>query len=157
MPAVTTRTALEKATAVLDQYDGKSGILIPVLQALQEEFGYLPEPALSYTAEKTGVPLAEVLRVATFYASFSLEPQGEHLICVCMGTACHVKGAPRILEALRRELGLVEGQQTSDDMKFTIRPVRCIGCCSLAPAITIDQDAHGRLTPGQIPKILSKL
>ena len=99
---------------------------------------------------------AEVLRVATFYSAFSLEPQGEHLISVCTGTACHVKGAPRILEAIRRTLSLPPERETTDDMGFTVKNVRCLGCCALAPVITIDQDTHGLLTPDQIPRILKK-
>jgi NADH:ubiquinone oxidoreductase subunit E len=94
--------------------------------------------------------------VATFYAAFSLEPQGKHLISVCMGTACHVRGAPRILEAFRRELDLEEGQETTDDMLFTVKSVRCLGCCGLAPAITVGDNTHGLLTPDEVPEVLSE-
>lgn len=156
MPEVSEEVALETAGSVLDAYEGKAGVLIHVLQDLQEEMGYLPEPALKRTAEEIDMPLAEVLRVATFYSSFSLEPMGEHLIHVCTGTACHVRGAPRILDALQRELGLSDGSQTTDDMKFTVKGVRCIGCCGLAPVITVDGNTHGRLTPDEVANILAE-
>jgi NADH:ubiquinone oxidoreductase subunit E len=141
---------------IVDGYGADRTYLIHVLQDLQEELGYLPRPALERVSERLEVPLAEVLRVATFYAAFSLEPRGEHLVTVCMGTACHVKGAPRIMDAVRRELGLQEGRQTTDDMKFTVQGVRCIGCCGLAPVINIDGTAYGRLTPDKIPEILKQ-
>jgi len=142
------------ADRIIENYGADRTFLIHILQDFQEEFEHLPRPALARTAERLGVPLAEVLRVATFYAAFSLEPRGEHVITVCMGTACHVKGAPRIMDAVRRTLGLKEGRQTTDDMKFTVQPVRCIGCCGLAPVIEIDGTAYGRLTTDRIPEIL---
>jgi len=154
MPVIVPELAVEKAADVIERYEGRAQMLIHMLQDLQEELGYLPEPALERVAESLKMPLAEVLRVATFYAAFSLEPQGEHLICVCMGTACHVRGAPRILDAIRRELDLGDDQQTSKDMKFTVKSVRCLGCCGLAPVINVDGETYGRLTPGHIPEIL---
>ena len=156
MPVVGTECAIEKAEAVVESYEARRDSLIYVLQDIQEEFDYLPREALGRVSKRLKVPLAEVLRVATFYAAFSLEPQGEHLISICMGTACHVRGAPRILDALHRNLGLKDGLQTTDDMKFTVKSVRCIGCCGLAPVINIDGTAHGRLTPDQVPHILKK-
>lgn len=156
MPVVEADRAIEKAEVLIEGYEGRRDSLIHVLQDIQEEFDYLPRAALGRVSKGLKVPLAEVLRVATFYAAFSLEPFGEHLISVCMGTACHVKGAPRILEALHRNLGLKVGHQTTDDMKFTVKSVRCIGCCGLAPVINIDGDTYGRLTPHRIPKILKK-
>ena len=156
MPLVMPELAVQKAAGVIESYEGRAGILIHVLQDLQEDLGYLPEAALERVAESLEMPLAEVLRVASFYAAFSLEPQGEHLICVCMGTACHVRGAPRIFDAVRRELDLGQDEQTSEDMKFTVKSVRCIGCCVLAPVITVDGDTHGKLSPDQIPGILER-
>ncbi|MFW5923740.1 MAG: NAD(P)H-dependent oxidoreductase subunit E [Planctomycetota bacterium] len=154
MPVAEADAAVEKTEDTIDLYGPQRQNLIYILQDLQEEFDYLPRPALKRVAERLQTPLAEILRVVTFYAAFSLEPQGEHLISVCMGTACHVRGAPRILQALRRGLSLSEGQRTTDDMTFTVQSVRCLGCCGLAPVIDIDGTAYGRLTPERIPEIL---
>lgn len=154
MPVAEADAAVEKAEDTIDLYGPQRQNLIYILQDLQEEFDYLPRPALKRVAERLQTPLAEVLRVVTFYAAFSLEPQGEHLISVCMGTACHVRGAPRILQAIRRDLSLSERQRTTDDMSFTVQSVRCLGCCGLAPVIDIDGTAYGRLTPERIPEIL---
>jgi len=157
MPEVSTDTARETAARALERYRGKqAGRLIHILQDVQDGLGYLPRPSLKQVAEELDTPLAEVLRVATFYAAFSLEPQGEHVIQVCMGTACHVKGAPGIMQALRGELELEEGRETTDDEKFTVKSVRCIGCCGLAPAITIDDETRGLLTPDMVPDILAE-
>lgn len=156
MPEVSTDTARETAARALERYRGnQAGRLIHILQDVQNGLGYLPRPALRQVSNELDMPLAEVLRVATFYAAFSLEPQGEHVISVCMGTACHVKGSPRIMEALRSELDLDEGQKTTDDEKFTVKSVRCIGCCGLAPAITVDDETRGLLTPDMVPDILA--
>ena len=156
MAVVEPDCAIARADAVVDSYGGEKSSLIHVLQDIQQELDYLPAEALRQVADRLGEPLAEVLRVATFYAAFSLEPRGEHLICVCMGTACHVRGAPRILDAVRRKLGLGEGEVTSSDMRFTVKTVRCLGCCALAPAITVDEDTHGLLTPERVPDVLKE-
>ena len=156
MPVVEADRAAEKADMVIESYGARTESLIHVLQDVQAEFDYLPRPALRRVSERLRLPLAEVLRVATFYSAFSLEPRGEHLISVCTGTACHVKGAPRILDAIHRKLRLQVGRQTTDDLKFTVRSVRCLGCCGLAPVINIDGRIYGRLTPEFIPKILGK-
>jgi NADH:ubiquinone oxidoreductase subunit E len=154
MPVVEADLAVAKADLVVDSYGAERSSLIHVMQDIQQELGYLPRGSLRRVSERLHVPLAEVLRVATFYAAFSLEPRGEHLITVCMGTACHVRGAPRILEAVLRELTLKDGHETTDDMRFTVKSVRCIGCCGLAPVINIDGKAYGRLTPHRVPEIL---
>lgn len=156
MPVAEAEQAVAKVDDVVEAWGVRRDSLIHVLQDIQTEFDYLPREALGRVSESLKVPLAEVLRVATFYAAFSLEPQGEHLVSVCTGTACHVKGAPRILDAIRRTLKLKERQQTTDDLKFTVRNVRCLGCCALSPVITIDQDTHGLLTPDRIARILKK-
>jgi len=156
MPVVEPALAVAKARDIVESYGAHRSSLIHVLQDIQGEFDYLPRESLEAVSERLKVPLAEVLRVATFYAAFTLEPRGEHLITVCMGTACHVKGAPKILDATRRALGLKEGRVTTEDMKFTVKSVRCIGCCGLAPVITVDGTAYGRLTPQKVPEILSR-
>lgn len=140
---------------LLARYRNRRGALIPLLQATQEIFGYLPEGALVRIARSLRLSPAEVYGVATFYGQFRLTPVGKHLITVCHGTACHVAGADRISESLERALGIPTGGTTSDGL-FTLRNVACLGCCSLAPVVMIDKTAHGRLTPAKAPAILGK-
>lgn len=123
----------------------QAGSLVPVLQATQHAYGYLPGPALEAIAEAIALPLAEVLGVATFYTQFHLEPRGRHIVQLCHGTACHVKGSDDVTDAITSELG-VEMGQTADDLSVTIESVSCVGCCGLAPVILIDEDAHGGQT-----------
>jgi len=156
MPVVQADIAVSKADEVVEGYGGERSSLIHVLQDIQAEFDYLPRESLRRVSERLHVPLAEVFRVATFYSAFTLEPRGEHLVTVCLGTACHVKGAPRILDAIRRTLGLREGRHTTDDFRHTVRTVRCVGCCGLAPVINIDGRMYGRLTPGKVPQLLRR-
>jgi NADH-quinone oxidoreductase subunit E len=129
--------------------------LIPILQEIQTQFHYLPEAALRAVSERLRVPLNEVFHVATFYNCFSLEPVGEHLVQVCLGTACHVRGAPRVLDRLLRELKL-GAPGTTKDYEFTVRTVRCIGCCGLAPVIRVDASAHPHLTQAKVPGLLKR-
>jgi len=137
------------------RYSGNGEAIIPILQDINTELNWLPPEVLARVSEVKRVPLEHVLRVATFYRSFSLVPRGEHVISVCMGTACHVKGAPRIVEALERELGISAGE-TTRDMRFTLRTVRCIGCCGLAPAVTVGEQVHGKLTPAKAAKLVGQ-
>jgi NADH:ubiquinone oxidoreductase subunit E len=108
---------------------------------------------LEHVADELHLPMAEILRVATFYNAFSLVPRGKYIVSVCLGTGCFVKGSPRLLERLERELKIKSGQ-TTEDMLFSLEPVRCIGCCALAPAVRINEDTFGRLSPDNLPKIL---
>jgi len=129
--------------------------LISVLQDLQEEVYYLPREALDQVARRLGVPRAQVYHVATFYRAFSLEPRGLHTISICRGTACHVKGAEKIADMLRAELDASDGETTADRM-FTVQSVRCLGCCSLAPAIMIDREVYGGVNPQKLRRILKR-
>jgi NADH-quinone oxidoreductase subunit E len=144
-----------KAKEIISQSKERRESLIEVLQDIQAEYNYLPREVLNQISQELQMPLSQVLRVATFYAAFSLKPRGHHLINVCLGTACHVRGGGRILEKLERELGIKSGEASSD-LKFSLETVRCIGCCSLAPVIRIDEDTHGRLKQDKIPRILKK-
>ena len=144
-----------KIDGIINRYEGGRESLVPILQGITNEFNWLPEKMLLRVSEVKKIPLEHILRIATFYKAFSLKPRGEHIITVCMGTACHVKGAPRILERFERELGIVTGESTSD-MKFTLEAVRCIGCCGLSPVITIGEDLYGKLSPAGAAKILDK-
>ncbi|MGC8835239.1 MAG: NADH-quinone oxidoreductase subunit NuoE [Armatimonadota bacterium] len=131
------------------------GALIPVLHHVQELFGYLPQAAMNRVAQKLNIPTAEVFGVATFYSYFSLVPKGKYNISVCLGTACYVKGADRIMRTLQEELGIGPKQTTPDGL-FSIQDARCVGACSLAPVVMINNDVYGQLEPDQIPEILAK-
>lgn len=140
---------------VINKYKAEKGGIISVLQEINREYGYLPEDALKLVAKKMDVPLIQVYSIATFYTAFSLKPRGRHLINVCLGTACFVKGGNRILEKLERELGIKAGE-TTKELRYSLDTVHCIGCCSLAPVIRIDEDAYGRLKQEKVPEILKK-
>ena len=129
--------------------------LIMMLQAIQKRYNYLPQPALAYLAVKIAVPYSKIYGVATFYSTFSLEPRGRNIVSVCLGTACHVRGAERVHERIEHSLGISNGQ-TTDDKRFTMASVRCIGCCSLGPVVKINEDMHGRLAPGDVEKVLDQ-
>ena len=140
---------------IFGDYKAKEKYLIPILQDAQEEYGYLPKDVLREISSFLGLSFSQVYGVATFYSQFHLEPRGENIIRVCMGTACHVRGGEKILEKIQDELGVEDGE-TTDDLEFTLESVACIGACGLAPVIMINDDTHGRLTPEQVPNILSE-
>ncbi len=147
---------LTKLEPVFERYkDITNGALIPVLQAAQDVYGYLPVQVLEAIADRLEVPISQVYGVVTFYAQFHQEPRGKHIVRTCQGTACHVRGAGKILDALKADLGVAPGKATSD-LQFTLETVACIGACGLAPVLMVDQDTHGRLTPDSIPEILDK-
>ena len=137
---------LTKLKDVLDEYASVRGSLITILQKAQEIYGYLPKDVMYHIADKTGVSPAEVLGVATFYAQFRLQPIGKYLLMSCQGTACHVNSSERIITAISSYLGIEDGETTEDGL-FTLEKVACLGCCSLAPVIMINGEAHGNLTP----------
>lgn len=140
---------------IMARYDYRDSALIAILQDIQKQFNYLPQNLLRYVALRINVPLPRVYSISTFYKAFSLKPRGRHLIDVCLGTACHVRGGMNIMERLERELGIKNGETTYDE-KFSVKSVRCVGCCGLAPVIVIDDEFHGKLNQEQIPKILAK-
>jgi NADH-quinone oxidoreductase subunit E len=144
-----------KVDEVIGRYEGGKESLVPILQGITNAFNWLPPEMLRRVAEVKQIPLEHILRIATFYKAFSLKPRGKHIVTVCMGTACHVKGAPRILERLERELGVKTGETTSD-MNFTLEAVRCIGCCGLSPVVTVGEDLYGKLSAAKAAGILGK-
>jgi NADH-quinone oxidoreductase subunit E len=146
---------LKPLMKILKKYASKRGTLIPVLQETQKIYGYLPREAMIVIADETNTDISQVYGVATFYAQFRFTPVGKHLIRVCHGTACHVSGAERITEVCEEELQIKDGE-TSDDLQFTLESVACLGCCSLAPVLTVDESTHGRLTDREVRKILAK-
>lgn len=140
---------------VIAQYEDTEGTLITVLHRAQKIFGYLPREIQIYIANRLGIPLPEVYGVVSFYSLFSTKPRGKYTIEVCLGTACYVKGAEKILEKLKEELKIEPGE-ISEDGRFTIETTRCLGACSLAPIISIGDDVHGKVSPDQVNEILNK-
>ena len=145
----------EELRQVIARYKGQPGATMPVLQAAQEIFGYLPEEVQIIVAEGLEIPLSEVYGVATFYAQFTLNPKGKYQISVCLGSACYVKGAADVLAAVEKKLGIKSGGITADG-KFSLDACRCIGACGLAPVLMINEDVYGRLTPDKVGPILDK-
>lgn len=139
----------------IEEHKGDAGALMPILQEAQEIYGYLPIEVQSIISEKTGIPLAEIYGVVTFYSQFSLNPKGEYKIAICLGTACYVKGAGEIYNKFSEKLGISNGECTPDG-KFSLEPCRCIGACGLAPVITVNDEVYGRLKVEDVDKILAK-
>lgn len=143
--------------AVLERHPaGQASAMVNVLHDLQAEFRYLPQLALEQAARHLGVSRARLFGVATFYEGFHLKPRGEHIVTVCMGTACHVRGAPRLLEQAERDLG-VETGGTSADLRFTLEQVNCVGACALGPLAIVDGAYQGNMAPAKLSKLLTKL
>lgn len=147
---------MEKVQEILNKYKKQKGSLIPILQEVQEEFGYLSEEVLGSISQSTGVQLSRIYGVATFYKQFRLKPLGKHTVRVCHGTACHVSGAEQLSAAIENELGIEDGETTEDNL-FTLQSVACLGCCSLAPAMVVDDKTYGRCTPDKVSRILRKI
>jgi len=145
---------LRDVDEVVDRYEDDKSALIQILLEIQARNHWLSKPALLWVSERLGVPMAQICQIATFYKAFSLTPRGRHLIRVCLGTACHVRGGPRILESVERALGVKAGETTSDG-KFTLETVNCLGCCALGPVIEIDSQYHGSQSPVNVKKVLS--
>ena len=140
---------------VIDHYAGNQGAVIPVLQEVQAALGWLSQDSLRAVATGLAIPVSQIYGVATFYTQFRLKPVGRHLVRVCHGTACHVSGAVKISEALQASMGAGDGQTTADG-KFTVESVACLGCCSLAPVMMIDNETYGRLTPDSSQKAVKE-
>ena len=145
---------MERLDGVLTEYQGKPGALIPVLQIAQGIFGYLPPTVLKRVALRMGKSYSEVAGVVSFYAFFSTQPRGRHVIRVCLGTACYVRGGKQVLETMRKELGIDVGE-TSKDGLFSLEVARCFGACGLAPAMCIDEEVFKRVRPARIREILT--
>ncbi|MDQ0288344.1 NADH-quinone oxidoreductase subunit NuoE [Oligosphaera ethanolica] len=150
-------TQFGKVCEILDRYDRDPAKLIPILQAVQEEYRYLPEEILTLVATSLNLPPAKVYGVATFYSHFTLTPKGKHIIRLCDGTACHVKGSTALLDAIRKRLGLTGKQQSTPDLLFTVETVSCLGACGLAPAVVIDDKVHGQVTPEKAVALVEEL
>jgi NADH-quinone oxidoreductase subunit E len=146
-----------KVCNILDQHGRQPSRLVPILQAVQEEYRYLPKEVLTYVATALDVSPAKVFGVATFYAHFAIEPKGKNLIRLCDGTACHVKESLPILHAVRKRLGLDGKRNTTPDMMFTVETVACLGACGLAPVMVVNDKVHGMVTPSGAVKLVEEI
>ena len=143
----------EKIDQIIDKYAGEEGILIQLLLDVQRELNWVPKEAVQRISERLQVPLSQIYRVASFYKSMSLKPRGRHLVNVCLGTACQVRGGPRVMDRIRDALGINPGE-TTQDMKFTLERVNCLGCCALGPVMVVDGEYHGKIMPAKAEEIL---
>lgn len=156
MSEVVETTMEQQVDAIVDRYGANRQFSLAVLQDTQKTYNYLPREALEHIAERLDVPLGEVYRLATFFTAFSLQPKGDYVIKVCLGTACHVQGGPRILERLERDLGVKAGQTTADG-KFSIEGVRCVGACALGPVVLVNDHPHGHMSSDKASKLIQTL
>ena len=147
----------DKLEAILTRYRKNEGNLISILQDIESEFGYLREDAINWISERLDVPPAKFYGIATFYAQFHLKPKGKNVVTACCGTACHVKGSERLINSLMKELAIPAGEETSEDLKFTVEKVNCVGACSIAPVIIVNKTVHGKMTPDKLMKEMKTL
>jgi len=143
----------EKVESIVANYQRDKGMLVSILQDIQAEYNYLPKDALTELSQGLGVSLSQVYSVATFFKAFSLKPRGRHLINICLGTACHVRGAVRVLEKVEQELGINAGE-TTEDLKFTLETVNCVGACALGPIVIIDGEYSGQMKTDKVKPLL---
>ena len=147
---------LEKKVAlVLDKYQHDKGMLVSILQDIQEEYNYLPRESLKQVSKTLDVPFSQIYSIATFFKALRLTPRGRHLTNVCMGTACHVRGVVKVMEAMERELGIKSGG-TTDDLEFTLETVNCVGACALGPVVIVDGEYHGQMKTEKVKDILKE-
>jgi NADH-quinone oxidoreductase subunit E len=147
--------SIDRIDRIIDKYECETGVLIQLLLEIQRELNWIPPEAIMRINKRLKVPVSEIYRVASFYTALSLKPRGRHLVRVCSGTACYVRGGPRILDSVERTLRIRAGE-TTEDSKFTLETVNCLGCCALGPVVEIDGQYHGKLTPSTAEKLLSK-
>lgn len=140
---------------IIEDYDKKRTALISILQDIQERFRYLPESAICEVAKDLNMPLSEVYSVATFFRAFSLVPRGKHTCTVCVGTACHVRGAQRILDEFERRLNIKAGE-TTQDRQFSLESVACLGCCAIGPVVVVDKDYYGQMNSNRVDKLIKQ-
>ncbi len=145
----------ERVVAIISKCGGNRDSLVSILQDIQSEYHYLPEEALRAVASQLELPLIQAYSVATFFKAFSLKPRGEHIVTCCLGTACHVRGAPSVLDEVKRQLGVDPGE-TTKDMQFSLETVNCLGACALGPIMVIDGNYHGQMSPGKVKKVLKQ-
>ncbi len=149
---------LETATldAIMERHNRETANVIAILQDIQAEANWLPEEDLRYVCAKLDIPLSKMMALATFYRAFSLQPRGKHIVQACLGTACHVRGAVRILGAIERELGIEDGK-TDEDLQWTLETVGCLGACALGPIVVVDGEYHGQMTSVKATRLLERI
>ncbi len=148
------KTTVTKLNALYSSFNNSGGNIISALQDIQSEFGYIPEDAVYWFSDKTGIPASKFFGVATFYSQFYLQPRGKNIVTACCGTACHVKGSDRIIFRLQDELSLAEDEETTADGMFTLEKVACVGACSIAPVMLVNKKVYGKMTPDKMVKEL---
>jgi len=148
------KTQEEKLEKIYQKCTANGDNIITAMQLMQNEFGYIQEEAVNWYADRTNIPASRFYGVSTFYAQFHLQPRGKNIITVCQGTVCHVKGASRIIDKIRDDIKLKEGQKTTKDMQFTLENVNCVGACSIAPVVIVNEKVFGKQDPGKITKNL---
>src|SRR4030043_824463 len=151
----TAAMANDKIDKIINKYQGDASSLIQVLLEIQSENHWLPKEALEKVSKKLKVPLSRIQHIATFYKAFSLVPRGRHEIHVCMGTACHIRGAPRVLDTVQDLTGIRPGE-TDLDLKFSLETVNCLGCCAMGPVMVVDKKYHGKMAPSKTAEVLKK-
>ncbi len=145
----------KKVDSIVDSYHYDNGMLISILQDIQADYNYLPREALMRVSQALDVPLSQVYSVATFFKAFSLEPRGRHLVTVCLGTACHVRGGQRLVDKVERDYAIKPGE-TTGDMKFTLETVNCLGCCALGPVVVVDGKYDSQMNPDKLDRVLRR-
>jgi len=143
----------KKIDEIIDRYPAEQGVLIQLLLDMQSEFNWIPKEAIVRISEELGIPVSQIYRVASFYKAMSLIPRGKHIVNVCLGTACHVRGGARIMDKVEEALEIRAGE-TSKNMTFSLERVNCLGCCALGPVVVVDKEYHGKLTPSKVKEIL---
>ena len=138
---------------IISRYPPEPGALIQLLLDIQNEFNWIPKEAVLRISARLQIPISQIYRVASFYKAMSLTPRGKHVVSVCLGTACHVRGGPKIMDKVEDALGIRAGE-TTQDLKFTLERVNCLGCCALGPVMVVDKDYHGKLTPAKVNNVL---
>jgi len=147
----------QKVCDILEEYNYDKTKLIPILQKIQEEYRYLPKKILNYAATSLEIPPARIFGVASFYSHFAFEPKGKYVIKICDGTACHVKGSMKLHDAIKKHLKLADSKNTTADMMFTLETVSCLGACGLAPAMVVNEDVYGTLTPDRAVDVIKNI
>jgi len=149
---VTVEVDIDKVDQIVDRYVREEGVLIQALLDIQQELNWIPLEAAKRVSQRLNIPLSQVYRVASFYKAMSLTPRGKHLVSVCLGTACHVRGGARVMSKAEAFLRIKAGE-TTPDMKFSLERVNCLGCCALGPTVKIDEDYHGKMTPAKVEEV----
>ncbi|HJX12937.1 MAG TPA: NADH-quinone oxidoreductase subunit NuoE [Dehalococcoidales bacterium] len=146
-------TQLAKVNEIIDKYPARPSVLIQLLLDIQGQFNWISRETIQCVSDRLGVPVSQIYRVASFYKAMSLKPRGKHVVNVCLGTACHVRGANRLMSKMEDTLGIKPGE-TTEDKKFSLERVNCLGCCALGPVMLVDKDYHGKMTPARVEPIL---